>query len=143
MGARRDQPSQAVEELEGGQAERGAAVSGRTRQMVDEAGVGGAQGPVRRGVLQPVKRERGSSTIPEQSLQPGPIMGGDADRAVEAEASGPAPAEHVVGLGAGQQPSAYVESEDAMLDDGGEASGICGVETAGRVKGQGCRRGPW
>jgi hypothetical protein len=42
-----------------------------------------------------------------------------------------------LGNGAGQQPSAYVEAEDVMLHDGGEASGICGVETAGRVKGQG------
>jgi hypothetical protein len=50
---RRDQPGQAVEKLEGGQAERGAAVSRGTRQMVDEAGVGGVQGPVRPGVPQP------------------------------------------------------------------------------------------
>ena len=64
-------------------------------------------------------------------------MGGDADRAVEAESSGPAPAEHVVGLIPGQQPPAYVEAEDATLDDGREAAGGLGVESAGRVKGQG------
>ena len=63
-------------------------------------------------------------------------MGGDANRAVEAESSGPAPAEHVVGLGPGQQPPTHVQAEDATLDEGGEAACGVGAEPAGRVKGQ-------
>jgi hypothetical protein len=49
-------------------------------------------------------------------------MGGDADRAVEAEASGAAPAEHVCDDVAGQHPSPYVQTEDATLDEGREVS---------------------
>jgi len=72
----RDEAGQTVEKLEGGQAERGAAVSGGTRQMVDEAGVGGAQGPIRRDVAQPVQSKRGSGTISE-TRRPGDWTPGD------------------------------------------------------------------
>ena len=66
----------------------------------------------------PVQSERGPGTIPEQPLQPRAIVGGDADRAVEAESSGAAPPEHVVGLGTAQQRPTHVQSEDAALYEG-------------------------
>jgi len=44
VGARRDKAGQVVEELEWGQAEGGAAVPGRARQLVEEAGVGELRG---------------------------------------------------------------------------------------------------
>ena len=63
-------------------------------------------------------------------------MGGDTDRAVEAEATGPPPAQHIVGLGAGQQPPTHVQPEDAALSSGREAARSLSVESAGQMKGQ-------
>jgi hypothetical protein len=42
-------------------------------------------------------------------------VGGDPYRAVEAEAAGAAPREHVLGIRLGQQPAANVELKDATL----------------------------
>ena len=91
---RGDQPREPLEQLAGCEPEGGAAVGERACEPVDEARVGLAQGGLSGGGVEPVQREGGPGTVPDQALETGAVMGRDTDRPVEAETSGSAPGAH-------------------------------------------------
>jgi len=79
-----------------------------------------------------VQREGRAGTVREQALEPGAVMGGDADRAVEAEAAGATPREHVPGVCFREQTTTDVEPKDASLEDGREGAWALGTQLYSR-----------
>ena len=64
-------------------------------------------------------------------------MGGDPYRAVEAEAPGAPPREHVLGIRLGEQATTNVEPKDTTLQGGCEGLRTLGVQVSGCSKSQG------
>lgn len=89
---RRDESGQPIQELERGEPEHGAPVGRGPGQAIADLTLGLPVAP-----LEPLERERRPGAVAEQSLESGPVVGFDADRGVEGEASGVIPGEHVAG----------------------------------------------
>lgn len=83
---------EAIEELQGREAERGAAGRVGPREEVEDL-VGAAADEV-----EAVERERRPCTVSDEAFQSGAVGGLDADAGVEAEPAAVIPGEHVVGF---------------------------------------------
>ncbi len=76
-----------------------------------------------------MQREGWAGTVPKQALEAGAIMGADAHRTVQAEATGAPPREHVLSVALGEQGSANVQLQDPTLYDRREGPCALGVES--------------
>jgi len=76
-----------------------------------------------------MQREGWGGTVPKQALEAGAIMGADAHRTVQAEATGAPPREHVLSVALGEQGSANVQLQDPTLYDRREGPCALGVES--------------
>jgi hypothetical protein len=83
-----------------------------------------------------MQREGWAGTVPKQALEPGPVVGGDPHRPVEAEAAGAPPCEHVFGVYFGEQPAADVQPQDPLLHDRREGPCALRIQGSGRTKSQ-------
>jgi hypothetical protein len=134
---RGDEAGEPLERLEGREPQAGAAVGEGAGGAVDEVCVGPAQGGLSGGGVEPVQREGRPGTVPDEALEVGAVVGLDTDGSVEAEATGAAPGAHVGGLVEVEEAPADEESEQAVLDEGGEGAGGVGVESPSAVEGEG------
>ena len=97
------QRGEAVEQLQWGQALRGAAAGARFRGVVDEVlGIEFAQ---------PIQGERWARAITQQPLAPGAVGGLDAHRGVDGEAAAVLPLPHRLRIIARQQPTAHEHAQ--------------------------------
>jgi hypothetical protein len=87
-------------QLEGGEAERGAAVQVGVREEVENL-VGAAGDEV-----EPLEGERGSGAVAEEALEAGPVGGLDADAGIEAERRRPGGIEGPRGVRRAREPQA-------------------------------------
>jgi hypothetical protein len=133
---RGNQPGESLEELEGGEPEGGAAVGEGAGQGVDESGLGPPEVGGAGGGVEPVQREGGPGTVPDQALETGAIVGPNADRSVEAEASGSSPCAHVGGLSRIEEAVAHEKPKHPVLNARGEGAGGVGIESPAAVEGE-------
>lgn len=126
----REDRGQAVQELEGGEAQGGAAGQVRFRQDVEDL-VGAAGDEV-----EPFEGKRRPGTIADQPFQAGPVGSFDTDAGVEAEPTTVIPVEHALGIvGLKEAVTAKVAQDpfsdcvlEVLQDLGGESGGFVEAE---------------
>jgi hypothetical protein len=107
---RREDLGHSVEELEGGEAECGAASQVGLREEVEDL-VGSVAYE-----MEPLECERGSGAVAEEPFEAGAVGGLDTNAPVQAEPTAVIPAEHVLGLVGLQEAVAAKMSEDPGAD---------------------------
>ena len=107
---RREDRGETVQELEGREAQRGAAGRVRFWQDIEDL-VGAAIDQV-----EAFEGKRPSGAITNEPLESGPVGGLDADAGVEAEPTAVIPGEHVLGVVGFQEPVAAKMSQDPGSD---------------------------
>ncbi len=90
--------------------------------------------------MEPLQRERWSGTThlrwvpPDESFHTFAVVALDADGRVDAEAAGPLPGEHAVGVGIVEEASTPEVTKDATLDDVLEFLPVVGFEERGLME---------
>ena len=131
---RRDEPGDALQELEGREQDLGAAVGRGPWEAVEQSGLWrGEAGRAARGV-KPFEGEGRPGTVAKQTLDARTVVALDVDGSVDAEAAGPLPGEHAVGIGLVEKAARAEVPEHATLDDTLEAEPMDFVEHGGLVE---------
>ncbi len=95
-----NEQGESLEELEGGERERGAATRCGMGKTIDDAF---ASGRAVSGSLEPLEGEGRTGnaplvrTVAQETFQPSSVAGRDVDRGIAAEPAGALPVEHVIG----------------------------------------------
>jgi hypothetical protein len=117
-----------VEELQGREAERGAAREIRGREDVEHL-VGAAADEVKA-----AQSERGPGAVADQALEAGSVVGLNVNAGVEAKTTTVLPGEHILGFVGLQDPLAANVAEDPLSDRMLEALQELGRESGGFVE---------
>jgi hypothetical protein len=131
---RRHEPGQAVEELEGGEAKLVAAVHIGLGEPIHQASLRRGERLEIGGGVKPRQGERPSGTVANEPGDTRPVLGLDADGAVNREASRAPPCAHVCSRGGVQEATPGEPAQDAELYCAGQGFRVSSLEAGGLVK---------
>ena len=127
----RNEQSESLEELEGGERESGAATRCGMGKTIDDALASGRTVP---GSLHPFEGEGRTGTVAQESFQPSSVVGRDVDRGIDTDPPRGLPSEHVVGDVAFEQTVAVKVTEHAVANGLLELVPVGGREMGGLVE---------